>query len=47
MVATAIFDALAEGRFHAWPDPMAQQIGEAYQSFAEKVVEADMQEGVA
>tara|TARA_R110002072_G_scaffold122745_5_gene257650 strand:- start:19576 stop:20454 length:879 start_codon:yes stop_codon:yes gene_type:complete len=47
LVATAIFDALAEGRFHAWPDPMAQQIGEAYQSFAEKVVEADMQEGVA
>ncbi|KLU05031.1 Short-chain dehydrogenase/reductase SDR [Rhodopirellula islandica] len=47
LVATAIFDALSEGRFHAWPDPMAQQIGEAYQSFAENVVEADMQEAAS
>ncbi len=44
IVATAIFDAIAEGNFHAWPDPMAQQVGGAYQSFAENVVEADMQE---
>ncbi|EMI16095.1 short-chain dehydrogenase/reductase SDR [Rhodopirellula maiorica SM1] len=43
-VARDIFDALLEGRFHAWPDPMAQQIGEAYQSFAKSVVDADMQE---
>lgn len=46
LVAHAIFDAIAEGRFHAWPDPMAQQIEAAYQSFAENVVEADMQESV-
>lgn len=47
LVAIAVFDAIAEGRFHAWPDPMAQQVGTAYQSFAEKVVETDMEEGVS
>jgi NAD(P)-dependent dehydrogenase (short-subunit alcohol dehydrogenase family) len=47
LVATAIFDALEEGRFHVWPDPMAQEVGSAYQSFAENVVEAEMQEGAA
>lgn len=47
LVATAIFDAIANDHFHAWPDPMAQQIGEAYQSFATNVVEADMQESVS
>ncbi len=47
LVAAAIFDAIAEGRFHAWPDPMAQQVGDAYQSFAENVVEADMQDSPA
>ncbi|WP_417749349.1 SDR family oxidoreductase [Rosistilla oblonga] len=46
-VATEIFKALAEGRFHAWPDPVAQQIGGAYQSFSENVIEADMQESPA
>ncbi|WP_417735222.1 SDR family oxidoreductase [Rosistilla oblonga] len=46
-VATEIFNALAEGRFHAWPDPVAQQIGGAYQSFSENVIEADMQESPA
>lgn len=47
LVATEIFAALAEGRFHAWPDPFANQIGAAYQSFAENVVDADMQESPA
>lgn len=47
LVAISVFDAIAEGRFHAWPDPMAQQIGDAYQSFAENVVEADMQESLS
>ncbi len=47
LVAVAIFDAIAEGRFHAWPDPLAQQIGAAYQAFAENVVETDMQENPA
>ncbi|TWU08960.1 putative oxidoreductase [Symmachiella macrocystis] len=43
LVATATFDAIAEGHFHVWPDPMAEQVGTAYQSFAENVVEADVQ----
>ena len=47
LVANAIFDAIAKGRFHAWPDSMATQVGDAYQSFAENVVEANMQESVA
>ncbi|WP_404309437.1 SDR family oxidoreductase [Neorhodopirellula lusitana] len=46
LVATAIFDAIAEGHFHAWPDSLATQIGGAYESFANNVVEADMEEGV-
>ncbi len=44
LVAKAIFDAFSNGDFHAWPDSMAKQIGSAYQSFAEAVVEADMSE---
>lgn len=47
LVATAVFDAIAEGRFHVWPDSIAEQIGSAYQSFAQDVIEADMQETVA
>ncbi len=47
LVAKAIFDAIANGEFHAWPDTLAKQIGGAYQSFAENVVEADMQENPA
>lgn len=41
VVATAIFDAIADGRFHCWPDSMAEQVGAAYRSFAENVVESD------
>lgn len=44
LVATATFDAMAEGLFHVWPDPMAQQIGGAYHSFAENVIESNMEE---
>ncbi len=47
LVAASIFDAIAEGRFHAWPDPTAQQVGDAYQSFAEHIVGVDMQESLA
>lgn len=47
LVAVAIFDAIAEGRFHVWPDPLAEQIGAAYQAFAENIVEADMEESPA
>jgi NAD(P)-dependent dehydrogenase (short-subunit alcohol dehydrogenase family) len=44
LVAKAIFDAVEKGEFHAWPDSMAKEIGGVYRSFAENVVEADMQE---
>lgn len=47
LVGEAIFDALANGDFHAWPDSMAKQFGAAYQSFAENVVEAEVQENPA
>jgi len=46
MVADAVFDAIADGRFHAWPDPVAQQVGDAYQSFAENIVEVELQKNV-
>ncbi|NND98028.1 MAG: SDR family oxidoreductase [Pirellulaceae bacterium] len=46
LVATAIFDAIAEGHFHVWPDSTAKQVGGAYQGFAENVVETEMQESV-
>jgi NAD(P)-dependent dehydrogenase (short-subunit alcohol dehydrogenase family) len=45
LVGEAVVEALASGAFHVWPDTMAKQIGAAYQSFAENVVEADMSEG--
>lgn len=45
LVAEAIVADLKAGNFHCFPDPMAQQIGEAYQGFAENVVEADISEG--
>lgn len=44
-VAEAIVADLKAGNFHCFPDPMAQQIGEAYHGFAENVVEADISEG--
>jgi len=47
MVATAIFDAIAEERFHAWPDPVAQHIGDAYQSFADNIIEVELQNSIA
>lgn len=44
LVAIATFDALETGAFHAWPDSMAKQFGEAYHTFAENIVEAEVQE---
>ncbi len=41
LVADAIVDALATARFHAFPDSMAKQFGEAYESFAANVIEAE------
>ncbi len=45
LVAEAIVKSLQAGEFHCFPDSMAKQIGEAYQGFAENVVEAEMTEG--
>lgn len=42
LVADAILGAFKTGQFHVWPDSMAKQIGDAYQSFAQNVVEAEM-----
>ena len=47
VVADAILAALANGEFHAFPDSMAQQVGTAYQTFAEAVVEANVSEAGA
>jgi NAD(P)-dependent dehydrogenase (short-subunit alcohol dehydrogenase family) len=40
LVADAIVDALSSGSFHAFPDSLAKQFGEAYASFAANIVEA-------
>lgn len=45
LVADAIVAALAAGDFHAFPDSMAQQVGDAYQGFATKIIESDLQAG--
>tara|TARA_R110002049_G_scaffold4601_5_gene32172 strand:+ start:244026 stop:244769 length:744 start_codon:yes stop_codon:yes gene_type:complete len=44
LVASELFDAIEQGRFHAWPDSMAKQFGEAYRSYAENIIEAELQE---
>ncbi len=45
LVAEGIVAALKAGDFHLFPDSMAKQIGGAYKSFAENIVEADLSEG--
>ena len=45
LVAEGIIEAMKLGNFHVFPDSMAQQIGSAYKSFAEEVVEANISEG--
>lgn len=45
LVANAIVEALKSGDFHAFAGTMAQEVGEAYGSFATNVVEADLSEG--
>ncbi len=42
LVADSIIEAIENETFHAFPGSMAQQIGTAYQSFAESIVEADL-----
>ena len=45
LVADAIVEAIENGAFHAFPDTMAKQIGEAYNSYATGIVEANLMEG--
>ncbi|MDJ0598967.1 MAG: SDR family oxidoreductase [Crocosphaera sp.] len=45
LVAEAILEALKGDSFHIFPDSMAKQIGEAYHSFAQNIVEANISEG--
>ncbi|MCA9171457.1 MAG: SDR family oxidoreductase [Planctomycetales bacterium] len=40
LVADALIDALANDRFHAFPDTLAKQMGMVYSTFATHVVEA-------
>lgn len=42
VVADALVDGLRHGAFHVFPDTMASKVGAAYQSFAEKVIEYDL-----
>jgi len=44
LVSEGIVDALKAGDFHLFPDSMAKQVGGAYQSFAENIVEANLME---
>jgi hypothetical protein len=45
VVAEGVIEALKLGDFHVFPGTMAKQIGDAYKSFAETVVEADITGG--
>lgn len=44
VVADALVRALAEGEFHVFPDSMARQFWQGYESYARAVVESDMTE---
>ena len=44
VVAEGMIAALKSGDFHLFPDTMARQVGAAYRSFAEAVLEADVSE---
>ena len=44
LVAKAIIEALKVGDFHVFPDLMAKRVGEAYKSFAENIVLANLLE---
>ena len=44
VVAEALVQALEGNGLHVFPDTMARQIGDAYDSFANAVVEAELME---
>ena len=41
LVADAIVDALQDDKFHAFPDSMAKSVEQAYQGFADAVIESE------
>ncbi len=41
LVSEGIVDALRTGQFHLFPDPTAQQIGTAYEAYAQAIIEAE------
>ncbi len=45
VVADSIIEALEQGEFHAFPDSMAKQIWQPYESFAKNIVEVNLMEG--
>ena len=45
LVGKAIIAGLKQGDFHVFPDTMAKQIGDAYQGYAEAIIEQDLLEG--
>ena len=45
VVGEGIVSALKAGEFHLFPDSMAKQFEEAYQSYAENIIEAEQSEG--
>lgn len=47
VVVDALFEAVENQQFHVFPDSFAGQIGQAYQSFAQSVVEAPLEIPVA
>ena len=45
VVSENIVQALKAGDFHLFPDSMAKQIGDVYQSYAQNIVEVNLMEG--
>jgi short-subunit dehydrogenase len=45
VVAESIVTAIRAGDFHVYPDSMAQRVGDAYRSYAEIIVDADLMGG--
>jgi hypothetical protein len=44
LVSEAIVEGLSSGQFHVFPDTMAKQVGEQYETFAKNIVEANLME---
>jgi len=44
LVGEAVVEGLKRGQFHSFPDSMAKQFGEAYESYAKNVIETELVE---